>query len=356
MTKILPKACIVLALVLAPSGATSAADSPDGTLPPFQELYDLVRSNLTSVTESELNRALVMGFVNQLRPQVMWSTNSGGPSDYAGVPLLSKTTVLEGAFAFLRIGRVGANLPKEVRGAYEQLRATNQLKGLIVDLRYAVGQEYLAAAETADLFFTTEQPLLQWGDVTARSTTKARAIESPLVILINRDTSGAAEALAAALRQADGALLIGSPSAGRAYVFKELSLSTGQKLRIASGRVATGNGEKLADTGLPPDIRIAVDPQDEKTYFEDPYKAMPKPYAQAAKLGPGDAATTQTNARPRRPRNEAELVRMQREGFDFESELPPASFTQVTSPVVADPAVSRALDILKGLSLAGKRR
>ena len=32
-----------------------------------------------------------------------------------------------------------------------------------------------------------------------------------------------------------------------------------------------------------PDIRIAVNPEDEKAYFEDPYKVLAKPFAQAAK-------------------------------------------------------------------------
>jgi hypothetical protein len=322
---------------------------------PFTEVYSLVRSNLTGETEEELNRAAVLGFLNQLQTRVTLVTNGTAPTDAPAVPLVSKTAVFDGAYAFLRVGRVGPGLSNEVAQAYDRLKATNKLKGAIVDLRFALGQDYLAAAQTADLFFKTEQPLLQWGDTTMRSTAKSTAIDLPLVILINHDTYGAAEALAAALRQADGSLMIGSPSAGQAYLFKEFPLSNGQLLRVASGEIANGRGQPLPRTGLDPDIRITVNPGDEKAYFEDPYKLLAKPFAQAAKPGTNDWALTQGTNHTRRRMNEAELVRMQRDGVDLEAEPLPWGAAPATGPVITDPALSRGLDLLKGLALAFKR-
>jgi hypothetical protein len=125
---------------------------------------------------------------------------------------------------------------------------------------------------------------------------------------------------------------------------------------VASGHVANGRGENLNENGIMPDIRIAVSFEDEKAYFEDPYKVLSKPFAQAARAGTNDLVSSQSTNRPRRRLNEAELVRMQREGLDFELDPLPSSSPQTSSPVVTDPAVSRALDLLKGLSLAAKRR
>ena len=332
-----------------------ASEALNLSAPPFEEVYSLVRSNLTGETETELNRAAVLGFLSQLQARVTLMTNGLVPSDAQAVPLVSKSAVFYGAYAFLRVGRVGPGLSNEVARAYDQLRATNKLKGVIVDLRFAVGQDYLAAGQTADLFFKTEQPLLQWGDTTIRSTAKNTAIDLPLVILINHDSYGAAEALAAALRQADGSLVIGSRSAGQAYTFKEFPLSNGQLLRVASGELANGSGQPLPRTGLEPDIRITVNPDDEKAYFEDPYKMLGKPFAQAAKPGTNDLGLTQSTNRPRRRMNEAELVRMQRDGADLEAEPLPWGAAPATGPVITDPALSRGLDLLKGLALAFKR-
>ena len=131
-------------------------------------------------------------------------TNSSAASDLSAVPLVSKSVALEGAYGLLRIGRVAPGLSQQLLQAYERLVATNKIKGLLVDLRFAIGDDYAAAAQAADLFFKTEQPLIQWGDQVVRSTAKTNAIDLPVVLLINQDTRGAAEALAAALRHAKG--------------------------------------------------------------------------------------------------------------------------------------------------------
>src|SRR5438477_100862 len=80
---------------------------------------------------------------------------------------------------------------------------------LVLDLRFADGRDYKAAANAADRFLSTEQPVLDWDEGTVRSTAKADAIKVPVAVLVNQETGGAAEALAAALRETDAAVLIG---------------------------------------------------------------------------------------------------------------------------------------------------
>lgn len=334
-----------------------AAEAPAPALPPFSEVYGILRSNLTQASDAELNRAAVLGFLGQFQARVSLVTNAA-PAETASpnIPLVSKSVVLDGAYGLIRVARVESGLSQAVSKAYEQQASTNKLRGLILDLRFAVGLDYAAAAETADLFVPTEQPLLQWGEQTFRSTAKTPAIRVPVVVLANQDTRAAAEALAAALRSVEGALIIGSPTAGQAFQFRDIPLSTGQTLRVASGSVAVGNGDKLPATGVAPDIRITVSPDDEKAYFEDPYKVLSKPFAQAAKPSTNDLLAGQSTNRPRRRLNEAELVRMQRDGIDFEGEPMPATAGAFSGPVITDPAVARAMDLLKGLALAAKRR
>jgi hypothetical protein len=327
-------------------------------LPAFSEVFDLVQTNLPGATPAELNRAAVLGFVEKLQPRVsLVGTNGVRSADLLAIPLVSKATVFDGTYGFIRIGRVGPGLEQAVATALDRIRATNRLKGLMLDLRFAVGQDYSAAAATADLFFKTEQPLLQWGEKTARSTAKSTSVELPFVLLINSETSGAAEALAVALRQADDALLIGSPTAGRAYLYSDFPLSNGETLRIAGGTITAGTGQRLSDKGVVPDIVVAVNPADEKSFFEDPYKTPARASVSSGRVGNADLASNQSTNRPRRRLNEAELVRMQHEGIEFEGEPPAPSTPQiaVAVAVIADPALSRGLDLLKGLALAVKR-
>jgi hypothetical protein len=332
----------------------SASETNSPPAPPFSDIYSLVRSNLAGATDAQLNQAAVLGFLSRLQPEVSLVTNGMKESNGTSAPLLTRTTVFDGAYAYLRVGRVAPDLAKALRTSLDGLRATNKLKGLILDLRFAGGDDYGAAAEAADVFTNTEQPLLQWGDHATRSSPKDTPIDLPDIVLVNGSTTGAAEALAAALRSATGAVLIGGQTAGRAYLFKEFPLSNGQVLRIAGGSIATGDGQRLSSKGLTPDIRVHVSPQDEKAFLQDPYRAS-GPSVALGKANTNNLLAEQSTNRPRRRLNEAELVRMQRDGTDPDAEPPLVTAGPAAAPVISDPALSRALDLLKGLALALKR-
>lgn len=334
-------------------GARTMADTND--LPHFQEVLRLLRANLSGVTDDELNRAAVEGLLNRYYPRVLLVTNL--PSTEASGSLVSRASVYDKTYGYIRVAEVRKGLADQVALAYESLLRTNKLKGLVLDLRFAGGQDYEAAAKTADRFLTKEAALLDWQEGSARSTAKAEAIKLPVVVLVNRQTTTAAEALAAVLRETDVALLIGAPTAGAAHLFKEFPLSDGRKLRIASGSVQMGDGKKLPSEGVAPDIAVFVAGDDEALVFADPY-------AQIASSTSRSTTAAQTPSspgakQPRRRINEAELVRLQREGQDTDET--PAIVTRPpvdenAEPVVRDPALARALDLLKGISVLGQAR
>ena len=94
-----------------------------------------------------------------------------------------------------------------------------------------------------------------------------------MAVVINGQTAGAAEALAAILRENEVALLIGSATAGQASMFKEFPLENGQRLRIATAPVRLGNGKVLAS--LTPDIAVSVGADDDEKHFSDAPKKSP---------------------------------------------------------------------------------
>lgn len=334
----------------------AAAESPN--LPDFQEVYGLIRSNLSGVNEAALSRSAVLGLVHQLQPRVILETNAPDASAKSVTSLISKTETFDESFAYLRLSQVAPNLEKAVAEACRPFREKKKLSGLILDLRFADGQDYAAATATADLFMTNEQPLLKLGDSIVRSTAKTNAIQYPVAILVNQQTAGAAEVLAALLRQAQAGLIIGATTAGQAHQFKEFVLTGGHRLRIAAGSIELGNGLQLTEKGLAPDIRIDVNPEDEKAYLGDPYKTIPKLLAQALRPNGNDssAGISGTNRTPRRKINESDLVRMRQQGNDPDAETLPPHADQPAKLVVNDPALARAIDLLKGLALVQSRR
>jgi C-terminal processing protease CtpA/Prc len=257
--------------------------------------------------------------------------------------------VFDDAYAYFRVRRVRGPLAQDIRSAYRELSQTNKsrIKGAVLDLRFADGGDYAGAGAAADCFMNSDQLLLNWGTGAAHATIKGDSISVPLVVLVNSQTSEAAEALAAALREGGVGLLIGGRTAGQANVFKDFPLANGDKLRIAVGEVKLGNGTAFAGP-VEPDIVVNVSSAAEQSYLQDPYRQWLPSKGQSN----GAAGGRPTNAVSFHRFNEAELVKEHQQGIDWQqpvSDEPSAPV--VSAPVVRDPALARGLDLLKGLSV-----
>jgi C-terminal processing protease CtpA/Prc len=323
----------------------------------FKEVYDSIREHLAGTTDAELNRAAVKGLLTNLAPKVSLVESSATTNSGSHALLLSKVSLYDGNIAYLRIGRVEDGLARAVRDGWEKLGATNKLKGVVLDLRFAGGDNYAVAAATADLFAKKEQPLLDWGDGVVRSKRKRDSIDLPVAVVVNRETSGAAEALAALFRETGCGLILGARTAGQAMITKDFPLKNGERLRIATAPVRLGDGSALPAAGVKPDIAVEVSPEQERTYYADAFASTANPDLAA------DANLSLTNPpaganrNGRRARfNEAELVRERREGIGLDGDLSSGREAEAERPVVRDPALARALDLLKGLAVVRQSR
>ena len=317
----------------------------------FPEIYNLIRSNLAGAKPEELDRAAVRGLLQQLQPQVILAAKTPATPS-AGAVLAFKTNLFEEAFAYVRPGVVVNSQVEAVQAALEKISVDKKLKGLVLDLRFARGQDYAAAAVMAGLFLPPEKASLSVGGVTLASSAKAATVSLPMAVLVNHETAGAAEALAALLRQNKVALLIGGTTAGEAFAYKDFPLSNGERLHIATSTVKLGDGSALPAQGLKPDIAVVASAVEERAWLDDPYKEL----GRLALLGAGGSAST--NA-PRKRINEAELVRRQREGQNPDDDTPSARSpreTETARPLVRDAVLARALDLLKGLALVRQFR
>jgi hypothetical protein len=344
----------ILSLGFIVSATIALADTPN--TPDFKEIYDLLRTNLGGIDEKTLNNAAVQGLLSQLEGRaVLVGNETDLPASTNGPSVTG--TVHDKNYGYLRVNRLGPESDQQFRTEHTKI-ATNRLKGLVIDLRYASGQNYAGAVAIADMFLPNEQPLLDWGDGMRHSTSKSNPINIPVALLVNRKTSGAAEALAGMMRQAEIGLVLGSKTAGQASIAKEFELSNGQRLRVGTTPVKLAQGKFLPASGLIPDIAVDVSSEDELAYYGAVYKNLARSNRlAAASIGfTNEASLSLTNRRPRRI-NEAELVRMQREGesLDFSTnstQREPAPGT----PTVQDPVLSRALDLLKGLAVVQQFR
>jgi len=126
---------------------------------------------------------------------------------------LAKSALLENDVAYLRVAKVEKNLAGEIQSA-ESILLTNKINGIILDLRFASGDDSDFVKAVTDLF---------------------AAKKLPLAILVNAKTTGAAAKLAEDLRTAHEGLIFGS------------------------------------STEIKPDMVVNAKPADEKTFLENPY-------------------------------------------------------------------------------------
>jgi len=136
--------------------------------------------------------------------------------------------------------------------------------GVILDLRSNVASDdYQGAAQVLSFFAPADAALSKYNAMGANHAAASPSMHLPMVVLINHETTGAAEALAACLKT-DGALLVGRETRGQAAVFAEQKLSSGQILRFAVQNVFQADGTPLFGHPVVPDISLNVDDHSEK--------------------------------------------------------------------------------------------
>jgi len=315
----------------------------------FQEVFSLVRTNLTDMSEEELSRLAALGLIQELGTKVQLVTNNASapqPSD----EVLGRKATYNDLFAYVQIRTVDDGLPDEFQKWVEKI-GTNKIRGLVLDLRYGQGDGYTAAAKVADLFAKSGEPLLKMGTNQVQSTEKSKPIELPVAALANKETRGAAEALAALVRETGAGLIIGSTTAGEARVFETFTLSTGQQIRICTVPIEVGDHKKLPSKGLAPDIAVTVNPSAEKVFYQNPFRSI-SPSTGQVSLSSTNELAAGTN-RTRRF-NEAELVRRHRTGATLDE--PGGPLGEPDQPIINDPVLARALDFLKGISALQQHR
>src|SRR5437016_13647123 len=115
------------------------------------------------------------------------------------------------------------------------------------------------ATEFAKRFCPKGKPLFTLRKPAARqdrvfNSDRDPAFRGLVMVLADGDTAGSAEALAAALRFYDKALVIGQSTAGRAAEYSDLSLPGGKVLRVAVAEMVSPEDRKSVVEGKRVDV------------------------------------------------------------------------------------------------------
>ena len=173
--------------------------------------------------------------------------------------------------AQLRLTALGNGTALQVRETVTALQGEG-LRGLILDLRWCPGGYLREAVNVASLFLGdgTVATVRSRGskDIDYPSTAENKFLDFPVVVLINGETSGGAELIAAALQDHKRATIVGQRTLGKASIQTMVALGVPNAgLKLTSGVFLRPSGKNLQrgpdskpgdDWGVRPDPRLDV--------------------------------------------------------------------------------------------------
>jgi carboxyl-terminal processing protease len=160
-------------------------------------------------------------------------------------------------------------------------------KKLVLDLRYDSDGDEEEGVAVANLFvgkgtIATLQGQ-KYDKVTYTADPQKKVTDLPVVVLVNRGTSGAAELVAAAIQENQRGDVLGDKTFGEGSVQKLIEVPDGSALILSVAKYYTPNGKIIQDTGVTPNIQVAsnddlvvISDDDDNTTSEEPQKPQQK--------------------------------------------------------------------------------
>ncbi len=151
--------------------------------------------------------------------------------------------------AHVRIATLARGTADELRAVLAELSEV-KLNGLVLDLRWCPGGYLNEAVDVAEMFLgegTVATVKSRAREATVyRSTNYGKFRGFPLVVLVNGETLGGAELIAAALQDHGRAVVVGQRTRGKASVQTPLALGPpGVALKLTSGTFVRPSGKNL---------------------------------------------------------------------------------------------------------------
>ena len=183
--------------------------------------------------------------------------------------------MLDGQIGYIKIANFDTRCAEETNAAMDELIAQDA-KALIFDVRNNGGGYKNELVKVLDKILP-EGILFQSEDYQGSKQidrSDADCIDLPMAVLVNQDSYSAAEFFAAAIQEYDWGTVVGTKTVGKGNFQTAFTLSDGSMLNLSIGKYYTPQGRSLTDTGITPDVEIALsDEDDAKLYYGQLEKA-----------------------------------------------------------------------------------
>ena len=183
--------------------------------------------------------------------------------------------MLDGQIGYIKIANFDTRCAEETNAAMDELIAQDA-KALIFDVRNNGGGYKNELVKVLDKILP-EGILFQSEDYQGSKQidrSDADCIDLPMAVLVNQDSYSAAEFFAAAIQEYGWGTVVGTKTVGKGNFQTAFTLSDGSMLNLSIGKYYTPQGRSLTDTGVTPDVEIALSDEDgAKLYYGQLEKA-----------------------------------------------------------------------------------
>jgi carboxyl-terminal processing protease len=159
---------------------------------------------------------------------------------------------------YIRLTEFNAHSTEQMERAVKALNREG-VKGFVLDLRGNPGGLLQASIEIARMWMNTGtivRTVDRRGGNESFQANQSAISTAPLVVLVDGSSASASEILAGALKDSRRAIVVGSPTFGKALVQSIHPLADGSGLAVTVAHYYTPNGTDLAARGLVPDVRV----------------------------------------------------------------------------------------------------
>lgn len=158
--------------------------------------------------------------------------------------------------AYLSISNFASGTSTEFDSALDSLDSS---KGVVIDLRDNPGGLIEEAVNVAEIFIGRGVVVSYRanGEEKVFSANNSSPNRAPVVLMINKGTTSAAEILAGAFQDRNRGVVIGQRSYGKGSVQEFLKLRDGSKLELTVALYLTPSGRTIEGVGIVPDLRVS---------------------------------------------------------------------------------------------------
>jgi len=266
-----------------PSPSPTPAPSPASEMDSYDRLEsldaaqiktatDAIRANhaeAASLDETGMARATLRGLLDGLYPGAeLVGEETPKPAE---APF--RAEILDDRVGYLRLGSLTTENLAQLDAALKDF-AAKKTDAVVVDLRATPDSpDFSMAAQFAGRFVPNGTALFSL----ARSADKQEKVftssgspgfQGTVAVLVDGDTAGSAEVIAAALRRHAKAMIVGTNTSGRAVEYAVLPLGGGHNLRYAAAEARVAGLPVIYPRGLEPDLVVEQSPADKKAILD----------------------------------------------------------------------------------------